>query len=51
MIMGMDFITSTGIHIDWEQRCIRWDGTEITLKTRTTLSDTDILHMLYNAFC
>jgi hypothetical protein len=49
MIMGMDLITSTGIQVDCEQRCIRWDGTEITLKTRSTLSDTEILHMLYNA--
>jgi hypothetical protein len=27
MIMGMDFMTSIGITVDWEQRCIRWGGT------------------------
>jgi hypothetical protein len=49
MIMGMDFVTSIGITIDCEQRCIRWDGTEIPLKTRATLNNDEILHMLYNA--
>jgi hypothetical protein len=49
MIMGMDLITSIGITVDCEQRCIRWGGTEITLKTRNTLSDDEILHILYNA--
>jgi hypothetical protein len=38
MIMGMDLMTSIGITVDCEQRCIRW-GTEIPLKTRTTLND------------
>jgi hypothetical protein len=28
---------------------IRWGGTEIPLKTRNTLSDNEILHMLYHA--
>jgi hypothetical protein len=37
MIMGMDLMTSIGITVDCEQRCIRWDGTEIPLKTRATL--------------
>jgi hypothetical protein len=49
MIIGMDLMTSIGITVDCEQRCIRWGGTEITLKTRNTLSDDEILHMLYNA--
>jgi hypothetical protein len=49
MIMGMDLMTSIGITVDCEQRCIRWGGTDIPLKTRNTLSDDDILHMLYNA--
>jgi hypothetical protein len=49
IIMGIDLIKSIGITLDCEQRCIRWGGTEISLKTRNTLSDTDILHMLYNA--
>jgi hypothetical protein len=49
MIMGMDLITSIGITVDCEQRCIIWGGPEITLKTRNTLSDNDILHMLYHA--
>jgi hypothetical protein len=26
MIMGMDFMTSIGITVDCEQRCIRWGG-------------------------
>jgi hypothetical protein len=26
-----------------------WGGTEIPLKTRTTLNDNEILHMLYHA--
>jgi antitoxin component of RelBE/YafQ-DinJ toxin-antitoxin module len=49
MIMGMDLMTSIGITIVCEQRCIRRGGTEIPLKTRNTLSDDEILHMLYNA--
>jgi hypothetical protein len=49
MIMGMDLITSIGITVDWEQRCRRWGGIEIPLKTRNTLSDDEMLHMLYNA--
>jgi hypothetical protein len=48
MIMGMDFMTSIGITVDCEQRCIRWGGTEISLKTRATLNNDEILHMLYN---
>jgi hypothetical protein len=27
MIMGMDLMTSIGITVDCEQRCIRWGGT------------------------
>jgi hypothetical protein len=49
MILGMDLMTSIGITMDCEQICIRWGGTEIPLKTRKTLSDDEILHMLYNA--
>jgi antitoxin component of RelBE/YafQ-DinJ toxin-antitoxin module len=49
MIMGMDLMTSIRIMVDCEQRCIRWDGTEIPLKTRATLNNDEILHMLYNA--
>jgi hypothetical protein len=49
MIMGMDFMTSIGITVDCEQICIRWGGTEIPLKTRATLNNDEILHMLYNA--
>jgi hypothetical protein len=49
MIMGIDLMTSIGITVDCEQRCIRWGGTEITLNTRNTLSENDILYMLYNA--
>jgi hypothetical protein len=49
MIMGMDLMTSIGMMVDFEQRCIRWGGTEIPLKTRNTLNNDDILHMLYHA--
>jgi predicted aspartyl protease len=49
MIMGMDLIKYIGITVDSEQRCIRWGGTEPPSKTRKTLSDNDILHMLYHA--
>jgi hypothetical protein len=49
MIMGMDLMTSIGITVDCEQRCKRWGGKEIPLKTRTTLNDNEILHMLYHA--
>jgi hypothetical protein len=49
MIMGMDLMTFIGIMVDCEQRCIRWGGTEMPLKPRNTLSDNEILHMLYNA--
>jgi hypothetical protein len=49
MIMGMDLMTSIGITVECEQRCIRWGGTEIPLKTRATLNDNGILHMLYHA--
>jgi hypothetical protein len=45
MIMGMELMTSIGLTVGCEQRCIRWGGTEIPLKTRNTLSDNDILHM------
>jgi hypothetical protein len=49
MIMGMDLMTSIGITVDCEQRCIIWGGTEIPLKNRATLNNDEILHMLYNA--
>jgi hypothetical protein len=49
MIMGMNLMTSIGITMNCDQRCIRWGGTEIPLKTRNTLSDDESLHMLYNA--
>jgi hypothetical protein len=49
MTMGMDLMTSIVVAVECEQRCIRWGGTEITLKTRSTLSDDKISHMLYNA--
>jgi hypothetical protein len=49
MIMGMDLMTSIGIMVDCEKRCIRWDGTEIPLKTRATLNNDEMLHMLYHA--
>jgi hypothetical protein len=48
MIMGMDLMTSIGIAVDCEQRCIRWGGTYIPLNTSNTLSGDEILHMLYN---
>jgi hypothetical protein len=48
MIMGTDLMTSLGITVDFEQRCTRWGGTEIPLKTRNTLNDNEILHMLYH---
>ena len=49
MIMGMDLMTSIGITVDCEQKCIRWGGTEIPLKTKNMLADTEMLHMLYHA--
>jgi hypothetical protein len=49
MIMRIDLMTSIGITVDCEQRCIRWGGTEIPLKTRNTLYDTKSLYMLYHA--
>jgi hypothetical protein len=49
MIMGMDLMTSIGITVDCEQKCIRWGGTEIPLKTINTLNNDEILHMLYHA--
>jgi hypothetical protein len=49
MIMGMDFMTSIGITVDCEKRCIRWGGTEIPMKTRNALNNDEILHMLYHA--
>jgi hypothetical protein len=48
MIMGMDLMTSIVITVDCEQRCVRWGGTEIPLKTRATLNDNEILHRLYH---
>jgi hypothetical protein len=48
-IMGMDLMTSIGITVHCEQRCIRWGGTEIPLKTRATLNNDEILHRLYHA--
>jgi hypothetical protein len=49
MIMGMDLITYIVITVNCEERCIRWGGTDIPLKTRATLNDNEILHMLYHA--
>jgi hypothetical protein len=49
MIMGMDLMTSIGITVDCEQICIRSGGTDVPLKTRTTLNENEILHMLYHA--
>jgi hypothetical protein len=47
--MGMDLMTSVGIAVDCEQICIRWGVTEIPIQTRSALSDSDILHVLYHA--
>jgi hypothetical protein len=44
----INLMTSIGITLDCEQRCIIWGGPEIPLKTGNTLSDDEILHMLYN---
>jgi hypothetical protein len=49
MIMGMDLMTSIGISVYCEQRCIRWCGTDIPMKTRNTLNNDEMLHMLYDA--
>jgi hypothetical protein len=49
MIMGMDLMKSIGSTVDCVQRCIRWGGTEIPLKTRNTLNNDEILHMLNHA--
>jgi hypothetical protein len=49
MIVGMDLKTSIGVMVYCEQRCIRWGGTEIPLKTRNTLNNDEILNMLYHA--
>jgi hypothetical protein len=49
LIMGMNLMTSIGIKVDCEQRCIRLGGAEIPLKNRNTLNNDDILHMLYHA--
>jgi hypothetical protein len=49
VIMGMDLMTSIGITVDCEQRCLRWGGTYIPLKTRATLNNDETLHMLYHA--
>jgi hypothetical protein len=49
MIMGMDLMTSIGISVDCEQRCIRLGGAEIPLKTRNTLNNDEILRMLYHS--
>jgi hypothetical protein len=42
-------MTSIGITVDFEQKFIRWGGTEIPLRTRNTLNNDEILHMLYHA--
>jgi hypothetical protein len=42
-------MTSIGTPVDCEQICIRWGGAEIPLKTRATLNNDEILHMLYHA--
>jgi hypothetical protein len=34
MVMGMDLMTSIGITVDCEQRCIRWGGIEVPLRTK-----------------
>jgi hypothetical protein len=41
-------VTWIGITFDCEQRCIRWGGTEIPLKTRNTLDNDEILHHAAN---
>jgi hypothetical protein len=48
-IMGMDLMTSIGIKVDCEQRCIGWGGTYIPLKNRNTLNNDEIFCMLYHA--
>jgi hypothetical protein len=48
MIMGIYLMKSIGITVDFEQRCIRSYGTETPLKTRNTLSDDGILHIMLN---
>jgi hypothetical protein len=47
-IISMALMTSIGITVDCEQICIIWGVTEIHLKTRNTLSNDEILRILYN---
>jgi hypothetical protein len=49
MIKGMYLMTYIGITVYCGKRCIRWGGKEIPVRTRNTLSDTEILHILYHA--
>jgi hypothetical protein len=49
MIMCMDLMASIGITVYCEQRCKGLGGTKIPLKTRATLINDEMLHMLYNA--
>jgi hypothetical protein len=49
MILGMESMTSIVITVYCEKICIRWCATEIPLKTRNTLNDNEILHMLCHA--
>jgi hypothetical protein len=49
MIMAVDFMTSIGITVDCDKRCIRWGVREIPLKIRATFNNDEILHMLYHA--
>jgi hypothetical protein len=49
MIMDVDLMATIGTTAYCDQICIRWGVTEIPLKTINTLSDDEILQILYNA--
>ncbi len=47
MIIGMDLMTAIGITVDTQSRTIKWEGSEIPLKTRGTLDDPEQCQRLY----
>ena len=48
MILGMDLMTKIGIFINTAEKMIHWEGTQIPLKIRGTLTDREHLHNLHD---
>ena len=47
MILGVDLLTKLKMVLDFEKRTLRWGDSEVEMKERGVVTDTDALQLLY----